>query len=74
MEVKKVAVGCDHAGYPYKDLVVAELHRRGIQITDYGTDSPASVDYPDFVHPVATDVESGAVDLGVVICFVPVLA
>lgn len=68
MEVQKVAVGCDHAGYLYKALIIAELQKRGIIVIDYGTDSPDSVDYPDFVHPVATDVEGGAADLGVVIC------
>ncbi|MBR9922036.1 MAG: ribose 5-phosphate isomerase B [Bacteroidetes bacterium] len=68
MQVKSIAIGCDHAGYPYKEPVVALLKEQGIEVTDYGTNSPDSVDYPDFVHPVADDVESGKADLGIVIC------
>ena len=68
MEINKVAIGCDHAGFPYKAIVIQALQARNIAFTDYGTNSLDSVDYPDFVHPVANDVESGAADLGVVIC------
>ena len=64
----KVAVGCDHAGYVYKDAIKAFLHQRGIEVHDFGTDSPDSVDYPDFVHPVATEVEQGLADKGIVLC------
>lgn len=68
MEVKKIAIGCDHAGFPYKDSIVELLKARGIAVTDYGTNSENSVDYPDFVHPVATSVEKGDVDFGIVLC------
>jgi ribose 5-phosphate isomerase B len=68
MNVKTMAIGCDHAGYPYKDAIKQLLIDLGIAVTDYGTNSPDSVDYPDFVHPVATDVETGKVDLGVLLC------
>ncbi len=68
MEVKKIAIGCDHAGFPYKDSIVELLEGRGIAVTDYGTNSENSVDYPDFVHPVATSVEKGEVDFGIVLC------
>jgi ribose 5-phosphate isomerase B len=66
--IKKIAIGCDHAGFPYKEAVKALLAGRSIEVTDYGTNSPDSVDYPDFVHPVASDVEDGKVDLGIVLC------
>ncbi len=68
MEIKKIAIGCDHAGFPYKDSIKELLENRGIQVTDYGTNSADSVDYPDFVHPVATSVETGKADLGIVLC------
>ncbi len=68
MEIKKVAIGCDHAGYPFKDSIKALLQSRGIEILDFGTDSPDSVDYPDFAHPLAEKVEAGEAGLGVVLC------
>jgi len=64
----KVAIGCDHAGYDYKDTVIRTLKREGAEVIDKGTYSTDSVDYPDFVHPVAELVESGEADFGVLIC------
>lgn len=64
----KVAIGCDHAGFPYKDTIIRTLKREKIEVIDKGTYSEESVDYPDFVHPVAELVESGKADLGVLIC------
>jgi len=64
----KVAIGCDHAGYDYKATVIRTLKKEGVEIIDKGTYSTDSVDYPDFVHPVAELVESGQADLGVLIC------
>ena len=63
-----IAIGNDHAGPDYKFAIVDYLKSKGIEVTNYGTDSTESVDYPDFVHPVANDVESGEVDMGIVIC------
>ncbi len=68
MNIKKMAIGCDHAGFPYKDSIKALLQGRGIEVTDYGTNSLDSVDYPDFIHPVADDVEKEKVDLGIILC------
>ena len=64
----KVAIGCDHAGYDYKATVIRLLKKEGVEVIDKGTYSTDSVDYPDFVHPVANLVESGDADLGVLIC------
>ncbi|NNJ88710.1 MAG: ribose 5-phosphate isomerase B [Eudoraea sp.] len=64
----KIAIGNDHAGTEYKLAVVGLLKSMNIEIINHGTDSSDSVDYPDFVHPVATDVENGSVDLGIIIC------
>ena len=64
----KISIGNDHAGPDYKQAIVEMLIAKGHQITNYGTDSIDSVDYPDFGHPVATDVTEGKADLGIVIC------
>ena len=64
----KISIGNDHAGPDYKKAIVQYLESKGHQVTNYGTDSEASVDYPDFGHPVATDVEEGKADFGIVIC------
>lgn len=65
---KTIALGCDHAGFDYKDAVLNLLKERGITVLDKGTNSNISVDYPDFVHPVATDIQSKKADLGIVMC------
>jgi len=64
----KVAIGCDHAGFAYKATIIRALKKENIEVIDKGTYSEDSVDYPDFVHPVADMVENGEVDLGVLIC------
>ena len=64
----KISIGNDHAGPEYKIAIVAYLNSKGHEVTNYGTDTDASVDYPDFAHPVAIDVSEGKADLGIVIC------
>ncbi|MBK9015435.1 MAG: ribose 5-phosphate isomerase B [Saprospiraceae bacterium] len=64
----KIAIGCDHAGFPYKDTIIASLKKQGHEVLDFGTNSSQSVDYPDFVHPTATSVESGKAQFGIVLC------
>lgn len=64
----KIAIGNDHAGPDYKKAIVTFLEAQGIQVTNYGTDTFESVDYPDFGHPVAVDVEEKKVDFGIIIC------
>jgi ribose 5-phosphate isomerase B len=64
----KISIGNDHAGPEYKKAIVAYLENNGHQVINHGTDSEASVDYPDFGHLVATDVDNRNVDLGIVIC------
>ena len=64
----KISIGNDHAGPDYKIAIVAFLQSNGHEVTNYGTDTFDSVDYPDFGHPVATDVEEGKADFGIVIC------
>ena len=64
----KISIGNDHAGTKLKEAVKSYLVKNGHEVTNYGTDLNQSVDYPDFVHPVANDVEKGIVDFGIVIC------
>ena len=64
----KIAIGNDHAGTFYKNTIVEYLKSENIEVINYGTNSEDSVDYPDFVHPVAADVESNSVNLGMIIC------
>ena len=64
----KIAIGNDHAGPAYKKAVVKHLEAKGIEVINYGTDTFDSVDYPDFIHPVASDVSEGKVDFGIIIC------
>tara|TARA_R110002050_G_scaffold16719_1_gene50380 strand:+ start:9608 stop:10039 length:432 start_codon:yes stop_codon:yes gene_type:complete len=64
----KIAIGNDHAGTEYKLAVVGLLKSMNIDVENYGTDGTDSVDYPDFIHPVATAVENNKVDLGIIIC------
>lgn len=65
----KISIGNDHAGTQYKNIIQLYLEdQAGYTVKNYGTNTDNSVDYPDFVHPVASDVESGAADFGIIIC------
>ena len=66
--IMKISIGNDHAGPDYKAAIVKHLETKGYIVTNYGTDTLDSVDYPDFVHPVAKDVNDSKVDLGILIC------
>lgn len=65
---KKIAIGGDHAGFEYKGKLIQKLEDLGYEVKDFGPFSDASVDYPDFVHPLSSAVEKGEFDLGIVIC------
>ena len=64
----KIAIGGDHAGFEYKTAVIKELENKGIEVKDFGPYSTESCDYPDYVHPLAKEVEAGSFDLGIIIC------
>lgn len=64
----KIAIGNDHAGTTYKQQITAHLVEKGIEVLNFGTDDSQSVDYPDFVHPVARAVSDKKVDFGIVVC------
>lgn len=63
----KIAIGSDHAGFRYKEKIKLWLIARGHEVTDFGTDSEESVDYPLFIRPVAAAVARGEQDRGIVL-------
>lgn len=64
----KLSIGNDHAGVNYKNEIVKYLEKQGHAVINHGTDLQDSVDYPDFIHPVAQDVSTGRVAQGIIIC------
>lgn len=64
----KVSIGNDHAGTDYKVKITEYLERKNFKIKNHGTNKKESVDYPDFIHPVAEDITSGRSDFGIIIC------
>lgn len=63
-----MAVGSDHAGYEMKEQLIKHLEERGIEVVNYGTDSTASCDYPDYAKKVAHAVADKSAELGLLVC------
>ena len=63
-----IVIGNDHAGTAYKFEIIKLLESKGHTVENFGTDEENSVDYPDFIHPVANAVEQKKADLGIIIC------
>lgn len=63
----KIAIGSDHAGFRYKELIKKHLASQGHSVKDFGTDSTDSVDYPLFIRPVAEAVARGEFERGIVL-------
>jgi len=64
----KIGIASDHAGFELKEILKVELKKLGYTITDFGTNSPESMDYPDVAHPLADAIEEGSLPLGIAIC------
>ena len=64
----KISIGNDHAGTDYKFAILKHLEQKGYTVNNYGTNTSDSVDYADFVHPVAEDVVNKKADFGILIC------
>ena len=64
----KIAIGNDHAGTVYKYKIIEVLEKKQIEFKNYGTNTEDSVDYPDFVHPVANAVSNKESDIGILLC------
>lgn len=63
-----IAIGNDHAGTVYKQQIIDYLENKGYTVLNFGTDNNDSVDYPDFIHPVADAVENKKAIFGIIIC------
>lgn len=68
MKAYKLGIACDHAGYEMKVELIKYLAEKGCIMVDFGTNSSASVDYPDYAHPLAMAIEHAEVDFGISIC------
>jgi len=64
----RIGIGADHAGFALKERLREKLLRDGHEVTDHGTSSEQSVDYPDFALSVAGDVSSGKAERGILVC------
>lgn len=64
----RIAIGADHAGFDLKQIIAADLCQRGHEVIDKGTNSTATVDYPDFAEAVGKAVIDGAAERGVIVC------
>ncbi len=65
---KTIAIGCDHAGFEYKEALRDWLSQEGYDVINFGTDSVSSVDYPDFVHPLCRAIEQEQATFGILLC------
>jgi ribose 5-phosphate isomerase B len=65
---KTVPIASDHGGFPMKQFLIQKLHDSGWEVIDYGTESEESVDYPDFIHPLSKDINSGKFPFGIILC------
>jgi len=68
MNLKKIAIGADHTGFHKKALIIDLLKKTGYEVKDFGCFSTESMDYPDAAHPVATAVENGEFEKGILLC------
>lgn len=63
----RIALGSDHAGFRYKQMLADMLQQQGHEVVDFGTNSEEPVDYPDFIRPAAMSVSTGECDRGIVL-------
>jgi len=64
----KIAIACDHAGFPLKDTIVETVRRLGHEPIDLGTNSAAAVDYPDYAEKLGRYIQSGQAERGILLC------
>lgn len=64
----KISIAADHGGYLLKQEIIKHLTEKNIEVIDYGTNSPKSVDYPEYSYKVCDDVVAGKTDYGILVC------
>ncbi len=67
-KAKILPISCDHGGFEMKEFLKEKLTSLGYTIKDMGTFSTDSIDYPDFIHPLASSVNKGEFELGIILC------
>ena len=68
MEIKKIVMGSDHAGFGLKQKVKAHLESRGFEVIDVGTDTPESCNYTIYADALCKVIQSGEASLGILVC------
>jgi len=68
MDSNKIVLGADHAGFELKEIIEKHLLEQGYSVDDLGTHSLESTDYPDHIHPVASQLEFGQAKFGIIVC------
>lgn len=66
--MSKLGIAADHAGYELKELLKTYFTLNGFELIDFGTHSTASCDYPDYIHPLAKQIDGGILEKGIIIC------
>ena len=66
--MEKISIGCDHAGFEVKEMILNLLNEMGYEMIDFGTNSSESVDYPIYGIKVGESVATKQVDRGIVVC------
>ncbi len=66
--MKKIVIGSDHGGFELKKEVIAHLEKRGIEVTDVGTHSTESCNYPDYARALCKRIQSGEFERGILVC------
>ena len=61
-------IASDHGGFAMKEFIISKLNEAGFSVKDFGTSSEESVDYPDFIHPLASAIDKGIFPLGIIMC------
>ena len=64
----KIAIGCDHAGFAIKNVIIEHITKKGYEVVDVGTNSADSCHYPIYAHALCEKVQSGECELGILIC------
>lgn len=63
-----ISIASDHGGFEMKQFLIGKLKESGFEVKDFGTYGPESVDYPDYIHPLASAIEHGEFPLGIILC------
>ncbi len=66
--MEKIIIGCDHGGLELKNEIISHLNKRGIEVTDVGTYTADSCNYPDYARALCTRIMSGEFERGVLVC------